>query len=68
MTPAWRELLPVDGALTPAFNPNLYGQHPVFENPALASRTSAALFPPLTLQRVSSGNRAEAGASFAAPL
>lgn len=62
MAPAWRRLLPVDGARAPAFNPNLYGQHPVFEIAALDSRTSFALFSMMTLQRVYTINRGRAGA------
>lgn len=70
--PARRRLLPVDGALTPGFNPNLYGQHPVFESAVLDSRANSALFSTMTLQCVYSPNRGEAGAVplvcvFAAP-
>lgn len=59
--PAWRRLPPVDGALTPGFNPNLYGQHPVFEITVLDSRANFALFSTMTLQCVYSPNRGEAG-------
>lgn len=59
--PAWRRLPPVDGALTPGFNPNLYGQHPVFKITVLDSRANFALFSTMTLQCVYSPNRGEAG-------
>lgn len=62
--PAWRKLPPVDGTLTPGFNPNLYGQHPVFEITALDSRTRFALFFMVTLQSLYSVNRGEAGVFF----